>query len=332
MSEIVLVTGAGRSGTSSVTGALSMMGMYLPQPVKAPDELNPRGYFEPSWSAGFHARWMKAIPVRPLDTRPGAVDIVMGTVDDERRGALTEWLAKQVDAAAPGQPILIKETRAYLAFPMWQEACATVGVELKTLTMVRHPAVVVRSRDAAWLGNKSLEHRRQREGANVAAWINGFFITEQVTRGHRRAFVSYEEMLADWRGALGRAGTQLGVDVATGAEHHPVDDFLTTELNRSAAGWEGLEVADRLREKAEQTWATAESRVASPDDAATTAQIDELRQWYADAYELAVPLAFDDMLAEAAEAKADLQDRLEAKNERIKALRERVRRAEGAGQ
>lgn len=323
------MTGAGRSGTSSVAGALSMLGMHLPGPLKAPDELNPRGYFEASWSAAFHARWMKAIPVRTVDTRPHAVDLVMATVDDERRQRLTEWLAEKIAVAPAGRPILIKETRAYLAFPLWRETCRAVGAELKTLTMVRHPAQVVRSRDSAWLAKMSDERRRQREGANVAAWINALLITEEVTQPHTRCFVSYEELITDWRGALGTAAAQLGV----GLDHHgasEVDDFLTTDLNRSATGWEGLEVTPTLQAQAERTWEAAQALCLSPTGPGEAA-LRELRTWYADMYELAVPLAFDDTLVQTIAAKSDFQERLDAKNARIQQLRDRLRSSNHPG-
>ena len=40
---LVLVSGSGRSGTSSLAGALKRLGLHVPQPAVAASETNPRG-------------------------------------------------------------------------------------------------------------------------------------------------------------------------------------------------------------------------------------------------------------------------------------------------
>ena len=50
---MVIVTGAGRSGTSSMAGALKQLGVLVPQPEVQANKANPRGHFEPrclSWT------------------------------------------------------------------------------------------------------------------------------------------------------------------------------------------------------------------------------------------------------------------------------------------
>ena len=88
---------------------------------------------------------------------------------------------------------------------------AEFGAQLTSLTMLRHPAQVVRSRDTAYLTDMDRHFRRQRETTNVAAWINAAFETERVTRGNPRAFVPYYDLIGDWRAAMTRAGAQLGL-------------------------------------------------------------------------------------------------------------------------
>ena len=84
MATLVLVTGSGRSGTSSMAGTLKRLGHHIPQPEKQPDEANPCGYYESSWVATFHARWFKDLRVRAIDTRPNAGKIVMADDSDEQ--------------------------------------------------------------------------------------------------------------------------------------------------------------------------------------------------------------------------------------------------------
>ena len=86
-----------------------------------------------------------------------------------------------------------------------------LGAELTSLTMLRHPTEVVRSRETAYLSGQTEQFRQERETTNVAAWMNAAFETERVTRQHARAFVRYPDLRADWRAAMGRAGDQLGL-------------------------------------------------------------------------------------------------------------------------
>ena len=100
---------------------------------------------------------------------------------------------------------MIKETRAYWVYPLWQRVVAAVGAELTSLTMLRHPTQVVRSRDTAYLSGRSDEFRLARETSNVAAWMNSVFVTERATRDNPRAFVPYYDLVEDWRSAISRA-------------------------------------------------------------------------------------------------------------------------------
>ena len=44
--RVVFVVGSGRSGTSTMAGALQALGMHVPQPEVRADETNPKGFAE----------------------------------------------------------------------------------------------------------------------------------------------------------------------------------------------------------------------------------------------------------------------------------------------
>ena len=329
--KLVLVTGSGRSGTSSVAGTLKRLGLHIPQPEVEADERNPRGYYEPLWVAQFHKEFLDAIPVRTIDSRPHAGDIAMSHVTPDLEARLRDWLQAEVDAQPAGSVIAVKETRAYWVYPLWRRVAREVGVDVTSLTMLRHPAQVVRSRDAAYLTRESEQFRRQRETTNVAAWMNSVFETERATRENPRAFVPYYDLIGDWRAAMTRACGQLDVEIGDVSGPHPVDDFLTTSLNRSAASWDGLVVAPALVDMAERTWATAAVLVERPHDADAVAALDALRAEYVETYETAAAIALDETVSQVRGVRNDLQERLDRKNRTIKELRARVRDLETAG-
>ena len=331
--RLLLVTGSGRSGTSSVAGTLKRLGLHVPQPEVQADERNPRGYYEPQWIADFHKEWLDGISVRTIDTRPHAGEVAMATVTPEREESLRAWLAAELAARPRDDVVVIKETRAYWVYPLWQRVASATGAELASLTMLRHPTQVVRSRDSAYLAGRSDELRLQRETANVAAWMNSVFVTERATRGNPRAFVPYYDLVGEWRSAISRACKQLGIDPGGLGAPHPVDEFITPSLNRSSDAWDGLRVPDSLQRLAEQTWAVAGELVTAPHDPSATAELDQLQAEYAALYTASAAIASDETAALVLAERNKLQDRLDTKNERIKVLRakvQRLRQARGA--
>jgi len=327
--KLVIVTGSGRSGTSSVAGTLKRLGFHIPQPEVKADASNPLGYYEPSWVARFHAKWLKSLPVRDVDTRPTAGEIAMADLDPEREERLRDWLAEELSARPDGDVVVIKETRAYWVYPLWQRVAAATGADLVSLTMLRHPTQVVRSRDTKHLAGRGDEVRLQRETANVAAWMNSVFITERATRDNPRAFVPYYDLIGDWRAAMTRACGQIGVPLGDLAAPHEVDDFVTPSLNRSVDSWDGLRVPDQLRDLAERTWAAANTLVEEPYDAQAMAELPQLQATYSDLYAVSAAIASDDTAAQVRAARKPLEERLLKKNERIVALRKEVRALRG---
>ena len=200
---------------------------------------------------------------------------------------------------------------------------AEFGAQLTSLTMLRHPAQVVRSRDTAYLSDMDRQFRRQRETTNVAAWINAAFETERVTRGNPRAFVPYYDLIGDWRAAMTRAGKQLGLTYDGDLSgHHPVDDFIDAGLNRSQPDWAGLEVTPTLVDLAERSWDAMNALVDTPDDQAAMDRIDALREEYVDLYESSAAIALDETTAQVAKVRKKLKKQLataEAEIARLKA-------------
>jgi hypothetical protein len=321
--KLVVVTGSGRSGTSSVAGTLKRLGLYIPQPEVETDERNPRGYYEPLWVAEFHKWLLNPIPVRTIDSRPNAGKIAKKHVTPEVEQQLRDWLREQLALVAErGETqILLKDTRAYWVYDLWQRMAEEFGAQLTSLTMLRHPAQVVRSRDTAYLSEMDRHFRRQRETTNVAAWINAAFETERVTRGNPRAFVPYYDLIGDWRAAMSRAGTQLGLRFNDTSGHHPVDDFIDADLNRSQPDWDGLEVTPGLVDLADRSWEAMNALVETPDEDTAMKRIDALRQEYVDLYWSSAAIALDETTAQVAKVRKKLKAKLaeaEAEIERLK--------------
>jgi len=325
-SKWVVITGSGRSGTSSVGGTLKRLGLHIPQPEVEADDKNPRGYYEPLWLAALLKDLLDPVPVRTIDSRPHAAEVAgQAVAESDVEDRLREWLR---DLLVHPQ-VAIKDTRAYWVYGMFVRLADELGAELTSLTMLRHPTEVVRSRDTAYLAERSEQFRQERETTNVAAWMNAAFETERVTRHHARAFVRYPDLRADWRAAMRRAGEQLGLsynaDLAV-HEHHPVDDFIDAELFRSRVTWDDIHVTPVLKEMAEQVWEAMNTLIDRPHDQQAISELERLRGEYLDLYSFAAAMAQDERTAQVVAVRRELRARLDRKQARIEELKAELQR------
>jgi len=320
---IVLVTGSGRSGTSSLAGSLKRLGLHVPQPEVPAKESNSRGFYEPQWVIDFHKRHLKQLALHNIDSRPAAVDMVADLVSDGSVAQeLHDWLSGQLD-----QPqLVIKDPHAFWFARTWRRVAEDLGADLRLLTALRHPAEVVGSRDLAYLQHQSPELRLLKETSNVAGWLHAALLTEQAGRGLRRSFIRYTDLIGDWRTALSRVGDQLDVRLEgnlSPGSHHPVDDFLDAGMRRSQLTWDDVHVPGRVQQLAEETWQLVNAMVETPDDPAAVQRLDEIHAAYDELYAEAVATVFDHTRGETALAVRETQ----AEVRRLrKALRQERRR------
>lgn len=299
---LLLVSGSGRSGTSSLAGSLKRLGGHVPQPEVAASQTNARGFYEPRWVIDFHKGHLRQVGVTNIDTRPEAVELVSSlTARPEPREQLCAWLGEQAQGGRPW--LVVKDPHAFWFADVWRDVCAELGVALKWLTAVRHPAEVVGSRDLAYRQGKPEHVRRAKETSNVAGWVHAALLTERAgrTAGEQgRAFVRYADLLDDWRTALGRVERQLGLayaaDLAAG-DPHPVDQFLEPSMRRSQLTWDDLSTPAWLREMAQEVWELLGCLVEEPGDARTQERLDELHGHYRERYDEALALTFDHTVA-----------------------------------
>lgn len=296
---LVLVSGSGRSGTSSLAGSLKRLGLHVPQPEVEPSETNPRGFYEPQWVIDFHKRHLKELALFNIDSRPAAVDLVAHyTASGTPAAELREWLSGQLEA----DQLVVKDPHAFWFAQVWEQVSGELGADLRWLTALRHPAEVVGSRDIAYLSSQSDDLRLTKETSNVAGWVHAALLTERAGRGGKRAFVRYTDLLADWRSALGPVQQQLELDFnvdLSSTEHHAVDDFVEPSMRRSTVTWDDVRTPDWLRDMAEEVWQLLGVLTTTPQDEATSARLDAIGADYDARYADAVALTYDHTRAEA---------------------------------
>jgi hypothetical protein len=329
---LVLVSGSGRSGTSSLAGTLKRLGLHVPQPEVEASETNPRGFYEPQWVIDFHKRHLKELALFNIDSRPAAVGLVERYVASGVPAAeLREWLAGQLDA----EQIVVKDPHAFWFADVWEQVSADVGADLRWLTALRHPAEVVGSRDIAYLSSQSDDLRLTKETSNVAGWVHAALLSEKAGRGHPRSFVRYVDLLADWRSALAPVQAQLDLVFNTelsSSAHHDVDDFIEPSMRKSQLTWDDVRTPTWLRDMAEEVWNLLGALTPAPPDPATLAALDRIHEDYNGRYADAVALTFDHTKAESTLAAREARDAQRGTVQQLRHDLEQARRQGRAGE
>ncbi|MDX5392820.1 MAG: hypothetical protein LPJ86_03240 [Caulobacteraceae bacterium] len=246
----VLVLGMHRSGTSALTQVLALAGCDLPQNVMPGDEHNAKGYFEPWRIAIFNDQRLRAAgsawddpfvhPYRSLEPR------------EERR-----WITRATDIFeeefGDARRPLMKDPRVTVLAPMWLTAISELGLDVAVVIPVRHPLEVVGSlaKRNGFPPEKSL-----------LLWSAYMLAAEVHTRGVKRAFVSYDRLLSDWRPELDRVDRALDglLPLRDASVDAAIDGFLTGELRHNSAEGDlaSIPLAGPLTARVHETFAATE--------------------------------------------------------------------------
>ena len=176
------------------------------------------------------------------------------------------------------------------------------------LTMLRHPAEVLGSRQTYYATNRPWMADWEFAVWNLCGWINGTLVLERQTRGSRRTFVRYDDLLDDWRSEMRRVAAELGVSFDTALDsdaRHAVDDFIDPGLRRHGVDWKGWDLPQELTDIAQATWdALSKLSERGGHDAAVEAEIDLVAERYATLYRVSRAIAQDVATAKAKEARS----------------------------
>ncbi len=323
--KLVIVSGAGRSGTSTVAGSLAHLGYVVPPPELKANAANPRGYFEPTWAISFHKRLLTKASIHTMDARPWAGDLVEKAAAS---GTFQQQLTSRLEQAfEAGDHLVVKDPRAFWARRLWLEAARVAGAQTSFLTMLRHPAEVIGSRDTYYGSKKDEDERIARLIRNLAGWVNATLVNERTSRGHTRAFVRYGDLLSDWRSALSAVDTALGLGLPESqlsSSTHAIDEFIDPSLHRVRVTWDDLRLPSTMQGVAQGVWdlLASEGRASLDVDEAAVGELDRAADHYRRLFIEAVALATDEINTRTKQA------RVEARRKATQELRQKYEQGE----
>lgn len=282
--KVLLVAGAGRSGTSTMAGLMRIMGLRVPQPEVAPDETNPKGFAEPRWVVDFHDRLLAEAVVQVSDARPSAwFETARVATREVERIRVAEWLEGQFQESAE---LVIKDPRLSWFLSLWRVGAIRTNATPVFATMLRPPAEVVGSKQKYYANRLGATHL-------VASWVNMLLHTERATRESvvdgGRVFVRYADLLDDWTKTVMHVGETLQLQHVLQARYDSIREghhFVDPSLRRMTQTLADLNLPTRLHELTEETWEQL-NKLAEPggDTPEVHRTLDQLRETYVDLYE-----------------------------------------------
>ncbi len=262
---VVVVLGA-RSGTSALAGTLGLLGATLPKRLMGACSSNEKGHFEPLVIANLHDELLAEAGSAWDDWRPFPPGWY-GTA------ACPEYLDRLQAAFAEDygdfRLAVLKEPRMGRLLPLWWRLLRRVGARAAPVFIYRDAAEVAQSlaaRDAS-----TMRH-------GLLYWLRNQLDAEFTTRGLRRSFVSFDELLDNWRSVADRLETEQGLRFpkldAAGPE---VDAFLEPRLRHQRRLAPAVAGADMLADWTQAVFAVFNALRAAPDDPAALRELDGIR-------------------------------------------------------
>jgi hypothetical protein len=263
----VLVLGMHRSGTSALARIVSLLGAGAPANLLPPNDANPAGFWESRLVYELSEELLKAAGSSWDDWRPIEPDWLRGTEAAQFRARMNGVVQSEY---AGSSLLAIKDPRICRLMTFWLELLRDMEIAPSALVVFRNPVEVAAS-------------LKQRDGfpagKAMLLWLRHVLDAEYFSRGLPRGFLSYKDLMTDWRAALTRAGRQSGIEWPdlSGRGGKEIDKFLSPEFYRARADDDALAGDPHILSWLRSTFAQMDRLCRDPQDADARHALDAIR-------------------------------------------------------
>lgn len=184
MRTVFFILGMHRSGTSALGGVLDILEIKAGSELLPANDTNPKGYFENEKIYWHNENILKHCGSCWSDS---IFDI--NRID---KGQFKEFVAQGIEVLQEEfndyNKFMIKDPRICMLFPIWEEACKQLGLNIKIILPHRNPMEVAESL-------KSRNHFSVEQG--LILWLQHFFLAEKYSRNYPRIFLPYSLLIND---------------------------------------------------------------------------------------------------------------------------------------
>ncbi|MDH4316859.1 MAG: hypothetical protein OEV64_00580 [Desulfobulbaceae bacterium] len=217
--KCIFIVGMHRSGTSSLTGALQIMGCPLGSKLLGPFSDNPKGFFENERVWGVNQKFLEQcgsswddpfLSSTPCPPTPNLLE--------EYRQEIVQIVQEEFRNKTL---FAVKDPRFCMLFPIWKDIFQQLNISTPCIIAVRHPfesAASLKKRN-----NFSMER-------GILMWMNHMLQAEIVTRDCPRVFTSFDSLLCDPITELRRISQELHITFPKSTEK--CVEELTTFFDR----------------------------------------------------------------------------------------------------
>ena len=256
-----------RSGTSALSRALNLLGGDMPPRLIEADQWNAAGYWESKpikdlneemlvsgggeWSEWleFNPDWFKSSAVQRFRDR--AIELVGSEFTDS--------------------PLFIfKDPRLSILMPFWRSIFDELGIDQVAIHPLRNPVEVARS----------LERRNNfLMSKGVLLWLRYTLDGERGTRGLRRIFTTFDDLLEDPAGLIERTQDDLGLIWPRNSvkARREIAQFLSADMRHHRDGARVLRSLSYGSDWVFRTYETLMGFAADGENADGRAALDEVR-------------------------------------------------------
>lgn len=266
--QALVILGMHRSGTSALAGVCTRLGAVPPAHMLAPAADNPRGF----WESRVVMAVLDAILQACGNTWFDCLTFDVAQVPESARAPLQALLAETLEEEfGDASCFVLKDPRLCLSAEIWRPALPMA----RALLMLRHPTEVARSLQTRDSFTPDL---------SMALWLHHMLEAEAATRTMPRGFVTYDGLMADWRGMLTRAGAAAGIawPISPATADQGAEDLLDTDLRHHAEPAEAaIDLPGPIGRWVERSWTLLREVGALGPDPDFLAELDAIRADFA---------------------------------------------------
>lgn len=224
MSDVLIILGMHRSGTSALTGVLCRLGFSVGKNLLSANQFNPRGYYENSRLTNYLDNFLRSIGRTWSDQRLLPEGWLDSDASKEAVSDISKIILEEYDLQLP---IVIKDPRFCRLVPLLKMVFDEVNFNPHYIFSIRHPIAVM---------NSLCQRDFFRPQHSALLYLAHLLEAELYTRDESRCFVNYEDLILDWRSVIRRIGVKLSLETLSANDLHFVQEdnvsaFISADLD-----------------------------------------------------------------------------------------------------